>query len=317
MLHLIRGNVFWYKQGFQVFLFVSRTLWVVLGSGMDWRVRCFSLAGLTPYCGLCKFLHSLGFQQCLNVRVIFINVPFTQVWKWLQNYSLRGLVTVLQMEKYLLNWELGSTGSLWHCCNIILGSLALPNEDKPITPCLWKPLAVPHLVFAVAQGWPKPGSCCCCHPTASQQGRVGSKALPKVRFSTYLWNLVGNKRVFLGLPCSIQDFWQHIQHSQGCCGKRSSQVRLPLLLTSRLPCIYPLQQTAINFAINFLCSQNHARRSIHWPVPKTLNGPEDHKAGQVVRNAREALHALVNFSLGFFSHLYVFHTHRLCIQMHY
>lgn len=74
----------------------------VLGSGMEWRLRCFSLASPTPCHGLCKFLHSFGIQQCLqclNIKVIFINVSFTQVWKWLQNYSLRGLVTVLQMEK--------------------------------------------------------------------------------------------------------------------------------------------------------------------------------------------------------------------------
>lgn len=78
------------------------------------------------------------------------------------------------------------------------------------------------LVFAAADGWPRPGSCSC-HPTASQHTEAGSEAFPKARFSTYMWNLVENKRLFLALPCSIQDFGQvcaNIQHSQGCCGKQ-------------------------------------------------------------------------------------------------
>lgn len=62
------------KQGFQVFLFVSRTLWVVLGSGMGWRVR---LVPLLPC--LVQIFTQWDPAVPKYQIVIFINVLFTKV----------------------------------------------------------------------------------------------------------------------------------------------------------------------------------------------------------------------------------------------
>lgn len=123
---------------FPLFFFVSRTLWVVLGSGMGWRVP------LLPC--LVQILTQLWDPGVPKYQIdIFINVPFTEVGKWLQHDSLRGLVTLLQLEKQQLSWSWAAhTGPF------------LLSEDKAITPWLWKPLAADRFVFA--EGWPSQGA---------------------------------------------------------------------------------------------------------------------------------------------------------------
>lgn len=216
------------KQGFQVFLFVSRTPWVVLKSEMDWTLRCFSLAGPTPYHGLCKFLHSLGIQQCLKMsNSNFYKCSFHPGVKVTSKLFLEGFGDSPMDGKVTAQLGAGQhTGPSDTAPIQSSGSLTLPSN--------WRQTHHTLVVKSTGCGqiwclqWLRDGQghgAAAAIPQGASRAGVGSKTFPKVRFSTCMQNLVGNKSVFLELPYSIQDFWQacaNIQHSQGSVGTEAA-----------------------------------------------------------------------------------------------